>query len=75
MALAGMPPEQVLKAATVNAATALGDLGKDLGSLVPGKIADVIAMKSDPLTHIDQLAEPGKVSFVMKEGKIYKDAR
>jgi imidazolonepropionase-like amidohydrolase len=73
LALAGMPPDQVLKAATINAATALGNLGENLGSIVPGKLADIIAMKVDPLTHIDQLAEPGKVSFVMKEGKVYKD--
>jgi imidazolonepropionase-like amidohydrolase len=75
LAQAGMPPEQVLKAATINAAAALGDLGKDLGALSPGKSADVIAMKIDPLAHIDQLAEPGKVSFVMKEGKVYKDVQ
>lgn len=75
LAQAGMPPDQVLKTATINAAAALGDLGKDLGSLLPGKSADVIAMKVDPLAHIDELAEPGKVSFVMKEGKVYKDVR
>jgi imidazolonepropionase-like amidohydrolase len=75
LAQAGMPPEQVLKAATINAAAALGNLGENLGSLAPGKLADVIAMKIDPLTHIDQLAEPGKVSFVMKEGKVFKDER
>ena len=43
--------------------------------IAPGKTADVIAMHADPLTHIDQLAEPGKVSFVMKEGKVFKDER
>jgi imidazolonepropionase-like amidohydrolase len=72
LALAGMPPDQVLEAATINAAAALGNLGENLGSIVPGKLADIIAMKVDPLTHIDQLAEPGKISFVMKEGKVYK---
>jgi imidazolonepropionase-like amidohydrolase len=75
LASAGMPPAQVLRAATVNAAAALGGLGEGLGSIAPGKIADVIAMKVDPLAHIDQLAEPGKVSFVMKEGKVFKDER
>lgn len=75
LAQAGLPPEQVLKAATINAAAALGNLGDNLGSLVPGKLADVIAMRVDPLTHIDQLAEAGKVSFVMKEGKVFKDER
>jgi imidazolonepropionase-like amidohydrolase len=75
LASAGMPPAQVLRAATVNAAAALGGLGEGLGSIAPGKTADLIAMKVDPLTHIDQLAEPGKVSFVMKEGKVFKDER
>jgi imidazolonepropionase-like amidohydrolase len=75
LASAGMPPAQVLRSATINAAAALGGLGEGLGSITPGKTADVIAMKVDPLTHIDQLGEPGKISFVMKDGKIFKDAR
>jgi imidazolonepropionase-like amidohydrolase len=50
-------------------------LGEGLGSIAPGKTADVIAMKVDPMTHIDQLGQPGKISFVMKEGKIFKDER
>ncbi len=54
---------------------ALGGLGEGLGSIAPGKMPDVIAMKVDPLTHIDQLGEPGKVSFVMNEGKVFKDGR
>jgi hypothetical protein len=28
-------------------------------------------MKLDPLTHIDQLSETGKVNFVMKEGQVF----
>ena len=75
LAAAGLPPAQVLRTATVNAATALGHLGDGLGSIAPGKIADIIAMKFDPLLHIDQLGAPGKVSFVMKEGTVFKDER
>lgn len=75
LAAAGLPPAQVLRTATVNAATALGHLGDGLGSIAPGKIADIIAMKIDPLSNIDQLGAPGKVSFVMKEGMVYKDER
>lgn len=75
LAAAGLPPAQVLRTATINAAAALGHRGEELGSIAPGKIADLIAMKIDPITHIDQLGEPGKVSFVMKEGKVYKDER
>lgn len=73
MAQAGIPPAQVLKTATVNAAAALGR--PDLGSIAPGKIADIIAMKVDPLTHIGELGEPGKVSFVMKDGAVFRDER
>jgi imidazolonepropionase-like amidohydrolase len=72
LASAGVPPDQVLRAATLNAAIALGR-GDTLGSIAPGRIADVIAMKIDPLTHIDQLGAPGKVTFVMKEGQIFTD--
>jgi imidazolonepropionase-like amidohydrolase len=72
LAAASVPPEQVLRAATLNAAVALG-LGDTLDSLAPGKIANVIAMKVYPLTHIDQLGQTGKVTFVMKEGQVFTD--
>jgi imidazolonepropionase-like amidohydrolase len=75
LAAAGLPPAQVLRTATINAAAALGHIGDGLGSIAPGKIADIIAMKIDPLTHIDELGAPGKVSFVMKEGTVFKDDR
>jgi len=75
LAAAGLPPAQVLRTATINAASALGHLGEGLGSIAPGKIADIIAMKVDPMSHIDQLGAPGKVSFVMKEGQVFKDER
>ena len=72
LAAAGVPPDQVLRAATLNAAAALGR-ADSLGSIAPGKLADIIAMKLDPLTHIDQLGETGKVTFVMKEGQVFTD--
>jgi imidazolonepropionase-like amidohydrolase len=75
LAAAGLPPDQVLRAATVNAAAALGPLGENLGSIAPGKLADIIAMKVDPLSHIDQVAQPAAVSFVMKQGQVFKDER
>jgi imidazolonepropionase-like amidohydrolase len=65
----GMTPMQAIQAATHNAADLLGksDL---LGSLKPGKYADIIAVSSDPLADIHILEH---VSFVMKEGKVYKN--
>src|SRR5579864_3821841 len=64
----GMTPMQAIQAATINAADLLGkrDL---LGSLKPGKYADIIAVNGDPLQNISVLEN---VSFVMKAGRIYK---
>jgi len=64
----GMTPMQAIQSATSNAADLLGksDL---LGSLKPGKYADIIAVTTDPLADIHVLEH---VSVVMKEGKIYK---
>ena len=64
----GMTPMQAIQAATINAADLLGkpDL---LGSLKPGKYADLIAVSGDPLADVAILE---KVEFVMKEGQIYK---
>jgi imidazolonepropionase-like amidohydrolase len=64
----GMTPMQAIQSATSSAADLLGksDL---LGSLKPGKYADVVAVSGDPLEDIRVLEN---VKFVMKEGKIYK---
>jgi imidazolonepropionase-like amidohydrolase len=75
LAQAGIPPAQVLRTATVNAAAALGPLGEGLGAIAAGKTADIIAMKFDPVAHIGDLGAPGKVAFVMKEGIVYKNER
>jgi len=66
----GMTPMQAIQAATHNAADLLGksDL---LGSLQPGKFADIIAVSGDPLEDIHILEH---VSFVMKQGKVYVGA-
>ncbi|MFC3051880.1 amidohydrolase family protein [Kordiimonas pumila] len=74
LAGAGMPPQEVLKAATVNAAAALGR-AKDLGVIAIGASADIIAMPVNPVSNIEQVGEPGKVTFVMKEGTVFKGAK
>jgi imidazolonepropionase-like amidohydrolase len=71
---AGIPPAQVLRAATMNAAKALGR-GDTLGSIASGKLADIVAMKVDPVVHMDQLGVGEKMSFVMKDGTVFKDER
>jgi imidazolonepropionase-like amidohydrolase len=74
LAAAGLAPDQVLRAATVNAAKALGR-SDSLGTIEVGKSADLIALKSNPLAHVDQLGDATKVSFVMKEGQVFKHER
>ena len=64
----GMTPMQAIQSATSNAADLLGKSNL-LGSLQPGKYADIIAVPGDPLENIRLLEN---VKFVMKEGKIYR---
>lgn len=68
MVEAGMSPADAILSATVNSADLLG-ISETLGSLEPGKLADMIAVKGNPLENIRLLES---VAFVMKDGKIYK---
>jgi imidazolonepropionase-like amidohydrolase len=64
----GMTPMQAIQAATINAADLLG--WKDrVGSISPGKYADIIAVKGDPTA---DAAELTRVRFVMKGGAVVK---
>ncbi|MBB6129348.1 Xaa-Pro dipeptidase [Mucilaginibacter lappiensis] len=65
----GLTPMQAIQSATYNAADLLGWQAK-VGSIAKGKYADLIAVKTDPLTDITSLEN---VSFVMKGGEVYKD--
>jgi imidazolonepropionase-like amidohydrolase len=68
MVQAGMPPVFALQAATINAAQLL-KREQDLGSVAAGKVADVVAVPGDPTTDISRMLN---VSFVMKDGVVYK---
>jgi imidazolonepropionase-like amidohydrolase len=68
MVQAGMPPLYALQAATSNAAQLL-KRDKDLGSVTAGKFADIVAVPGDPLADIGVTR---RVSFVMKDGTVYK---
>jgi imidazolonepropionase-like amidohydrolase len=64
----GMTPMQAIRAATVVAAE-LVEADDELGRLAPGYLADIIAVPGDPSQDIGTTLE---VSFVMKDGQIYK---
>jgi imidazolonepropionase-like amidohydrolase len=64
----GMTPTTAIQAATVNAADLLG-LSAEIGTLEPGKRADLIAVEGDPLADVTVLKSVG---FVMRDGRIYK---
>lgn len=64
----GMTAMQAIQAATSSAADLLGH-SSEVGSIKPGKYADIIAVPGDPLADIRLLES---VPFVMKGGKIYK---
>jgi len=70
MVQAGMPPLFALQAATRNASQLL-KRDKDIGSVGPGKFAGVVAVPANPLDNISVMKQ---VSFVMKEGVVYKRA-
>jgi len=65
---AGMPPMFAIQAATVSAAQLLRH-DKDLGAVAAGKIADVVAVPGNPIEDISLMK---RVSFVMKDGVVYK---
>lgn len=69
MARFGVPPADVLRAATVDAA-ALLDLSSELGTVEAGKQADLIAVEGNPLVDVAALR---KVSLVMRAGRLYRE--
>ena len=64
----GMSPMAAIKSATSVASRLLGQESQ-FGTIEPGKLADIVAVRGDPLTDITELE---RVSFVMKGGVIYK---
>jgi imidazolonepropionase-like amidohydrolase len=68
---AGMPALEAIKAATIVPARFM-DVADRLGSIEVGKVADIVAVPGDPLRDITVMEH---VRFVMKDGKVFKDAR
>jgi imidazolonepropionase-like amidohydrolase len=65
----GLPPLVAIQAATVNAADLLGWADR-VGTIEPGKFADIVAVDGDPVADVSTLQH---VRFVMKGGEIIKN--
>jgi imidazolonepropionase-like amidohydrolase len=65
--LGGMTPMEALRTATINPARNYG-FDKDLGSLEPGKLADLVVIDGNPLADIRQ---SDRVALVMQNGRVY----
>jgi imidazolonepropionase-like amidohydrolase len=64
----GLPPLEVVRAATLRAAELLG-LGGSVGAIEPGKFADLVALEGDPLKRASDLR---RIGFVMKGGEVFR---
>ncbi len=67
---AGIPPAQVLQNATLNAARIMS-IDKELGSIAPGKLADLVLVDGDPTKNISDIR---KTVLVVKDGVLYNPA-
>jgi imidazolonepropionase-like amidohydrolase len=68
MTQAGLTPLQVLRSATVGGAMAM-DLSADLGTVAPGKLADLVVLDADPLADVANLSH---ARYVIKGGKVFE---
>lgn len=67
LAMGGMTAEEVLRAATIDGARIIG-VDQDLGSIEPGKLADLVVLEADPLADI---RNTNTVRWVMKNGVLH----
>jgi len=67
LAQGGMTPHEVLRAATLNGAAYLG-MDRDLGSIEPGKLADLVVLEKNPL---EDVRNSTSIRYVMVNGRLY----
>jgi Tol biopolymer transport system component len=67
LATGGWQPMEVLRAATLHGAEAIG-YAQDLGSIEPGKLADLVVLSADPLKDIHNTSA---IKYVMKNGELF----
>ena len=68
LASGGVSNMEVLKSATIHGAEAIG-LAQDLGSIEPGKLADLVILNQNPL---DDIHNTNAIGFVMKNGELFQ---
>lgn len=68
----GLTPLEALSAGTLGGARLLG-LDAQLGSVEPGKLADLVLTDADPLADVAALADPSAVRVVLQSGRVVKD--
>lgn len=68
LAMGGMKPYDVLRCATILGAEGIG-MEKDLGSIEPGKMADLVVLDANPLENI---RNTNTIRYVMKNGRLYE---
>ncbi|HSR70366.1 MAG TPA: amidohydrolase family protein [Acidobacteriota bacterium] len=68
LAIGGMTPREVLRAATIDGAEIIG-LRPDLGSIAEGKLADLVILDRNPL---EDIRNTNSIRWVMKNGEMYE---
>ena len=69
MQRSGLTSAQVLRSATVNGALTMG--AAELGTIAPGKLADLLVLDADPLA---DLANLSRASYVFRDGRVFRPA-
>ena len=70
----GMSPMESIVATTKTAAQCLG-WQDNVGTLEPGKLADIVISRTDPLANIQSLENVDNIVLVIKDGRVFKDTR